>query len=126
MVAEDPDFIDQSLVDQRHDVLLLQDTRIVGSAPFLVPAFAGTPVKPQTFHGICMALLPQEGEAVNMEIWLDGNKFDYDVIRRLGVSAMKMEIEWIWDIGITSREAYLEAYPAAPQAPLGHDRPPLR
>jgi hypothetical protein len=74
----------------------------------LKTAFAGTQIKPQTFHGICMAMLPQQGDPVNMEIWLDGNKFDYDIIRKLGVAALKMEIDWIRDVGITCRDEYLK------------------
>jgi Nuclease-related domain/AAA domain/UvrD-like helicase C-terminal domain len=73
----------------------------------LKTAFTGTAVKPQTFHGVCMAMLPQQGEPVNMEIWLDGSKFDYDIIRKLDVPAIRMEIDWIRDMGIHNRDAYL-------------------
>jgi superfamily I DNA/RNA helicase len=71
-------------------------------------AFAGTTVRPQTFHSICARLLPQRGEPVNMETWLDGNKLDYGIIRKLGVQAVRMEIDWIRDVGVTSREEYLK------------------
>jgi hypothetical protein len=74
----------------------------------LKAAFTGTTVRPQTFHGICMALFPQKGDPVEMQIWLDGNKIDYDIIRRLGVAAIKMEIDWIRDMGIACREDYLK------------------
>ena len=74
----------------------------------LARAFAGTMVRPQTFHSLCAGLLPQKGEPVNIEIWLDGNKFDYDIIRKLGVAATRMEIDWIRDVGITTREEYLK------------------
>jgi hypothetical protein len=70
-------------------------------------AFAGTTIRPQTFHSLCAGLLPQRGEPVNMETWLDGNKIDYEIIRKLGVQAVRMEIDWIRDVGITSREEYL-------------------
>lgn len=73
----------------------------------LKSAFAGTPIAPQTFHSLCMSLLPQQGDPVSMETWLDGNKFDYDIIHKLGVPAMKLEMDWIRDMGIAAREEYL-------------------
>jgi hypothetical protein len=74
----------------------------------LETTFAGTTIKPRTFHSICMSILPQLGEPTSMETWLDGNKFDYDIIRKLSVPTIKMEIEWICDMGIASRNEYLE------------------
>ena len=73
----------------------------------LKTAFVGTTIKPQTFHSICLSLLPQQGDPVNMEIWLDGSKFDYEIIRKLSVGTIKMEIDWIRDMGIASRDEYL-------------------
>ncbi|HSL29683.1 MAG TPA: UvrD-helicase domain-containing protein [Anaerolineales bacterium] len=74
----------------------------------LTSAFTGTRIKPQTFHGICMSMLPQPRDPVKMETWLDGSRLDYDIIRRLGVPATKLEIEWIWDMGLACREEYLK------------------
>ena len=73
----------------------------------LKTAFAGTTIHPQTFHSLCLSMLPQQGEPASMETWLDGNKFDYDIIRQLSVAAMKMEIDWIRDMGLASRDEYL-------------------
>jgi hypothetical protein len=74
----------------------------------LKTAFVGTTIKPQTFHSVCLSMLPQQGEPASMETWLDGNKFDYDIIRTLSVAALKMEIDWIRDMGIASRDQYLK------------------
>src|SRR5690606_30561484 len=73
----------------------------------LANAFAGTSLKPQTFHSLCASLLPQKGEPVDLKSWLDGSQLDYEIIRRLGVPALKMELDWIRDVGISSREEYL-------------------
>lgn len=71
-------------------------------------SFADKSIKPRTFHSICMSLLPQQGESVNLEFWLDANKFDFDLIRKIGIQAMRLEIDWIRDMGISSRDEYLE------------------
>lgn len=71
-------------------------------------SFADTPIKPRTFHSICMSLLPQQGESVSLESWLDANKFDFDLIRKIGIQAMRLEIDWIRDMGISSRDEYLK------------------
>lgn len=72
-------------------------------------AFVNTAIKPQTFHGICMSLLHQQGDSTEMDSWLDGNKFDFDIIHKLGTPAVKMEIEWIRDLGFMDRQLYLKA-----------------
>ena len=75
----------------------------------LEKAFAGTTIKPQTFHSLCLSHLPQQGDPSEIEIWLDGNKFDFDIIRKLGVDAVKMEVEWIRDLEFMDRQLYLNA-----------------
>ena len=74
----------------------------------LAAAFVGTTVKPQTFHSLCASLLPQRGDPVELGVWLDGSKLDFEVIRKLGVPAVKNEIDWIRDMGIACREDYLK------------------
>ena len=71
-------------------------------------AFAGTTVKPRTFHSICMSMLPQQGESISLETWLDASKFDFDIIHKLGAQAIRMEIDWIRDMNIPNREEYLK------------------
>jgi hypothetical protein len=70
-------------------------------------ALTGTTIRPQTFHSICTELLPHQGEPVELQTWLDNNKLDFEIIRKLGVPATKLEFEWICDMGIACREAYL-------------------
>ena len=70
-------------------------------------AFVDTTIKSQTFHSLCRSLLPQQGEPANIDTWLEGNKFDFEIIRKLGVPAVKMEVEWIRDIGFMDRQLYL-------------------
>jgi len=70
-------------------------------------AFVDTTIKSQTFHSLCLSLLPQQGEPANIDTWLEGNKFDFEIIRKLGVPAVKIEVEWIRDIGFMDRQLYL-------------------
>ncbi|HND49903.1 MAG TPA: UvrD-helicase domain-containing protein, partial [Anaerolineales bacterium] len=74
----------------------------------LEKAFVGTTITPRTFHSLCMSLIPQQGESINLEVWLDASKFDFDIIRKLGAPAIRMEIDWIRDLNISSREEYLK------------------
>jgi len=73
-----------------------------------VTAFEGTPVRPRTFHNLCWSLLPQQGDAVDIEKWLDANKFDFGIIRKISSASVKMELDWMHDMGISERESYLK------------------
>jgi hypothetical protein len=70
--------------------------------------FKGTSIQPRTFHGLCRFLLNQEGEAYNLDDWLEGNKFDFPIIRELGKVSVKNEFEWLQDMSLIERESYLQ------------------
>lgn len=71
-------------------------------------AFADTTVKPRTFHSLCMSLLPQKNDPTNLGTWFDEHKVDFEIINKLGIPSVKMEFDWLRDMGITEREVYLK------------------
>nr|HMN62981.1 3'-5' exonuclease [Anaerolinea sp.] len=74
----------------------------------LESAFRGTSIKPRTFHSICAQYLHPSDEAeVQLDGWLDDNRIDYPVIRQLGKDVVRKEIDWLRDLGVVDREAYL-------------------
>lgn len=74
----------------------------------LESAFKGTSIKPRTFHSICTQYIrPSDETEVKLDQWLDDNRIDYPVIRQLGKDVVRKEIDWLRDLGIVDREAYL-------------------
>ena len=74
----------------------------------LESAFKGTSIKPRTFHSICQSMLHKQGDPFDMKEWLDWNKFDYPIIRTMGIDNIMREINWLRDMGLTDQEAYLQ------------------
>jgi hypothetical protein len=70
--------------------------------------FKGSSIEPRTFHGLCRSLLLKEGDAYNLDDWLEGNKFDFPIIRELGKASLKNEFEWLQDMALVEREAYMQ------------------
>lgn len=67
-------------------------------------------IKPRTFHSLCkgyLHLLPEQ--EYKIEDWLNDHYGEFSVSKKLGKSAVEKEIDWLFDIGITSREQYLSA-----------------
>lgn len=74
----------------------------------LESAFIGTSVQVRTFDSICQSMLRKKDDAFEVNDWLDWNKFDFPVIRALGVNTTGREINWLRDVGITDKDTYLK------------------
>lgn len=81
--------------------------------------FKGTPIKPLTFHSFCNQWLSvSDGSEVKLMDWIAEKQADYPIIKKLGRDMTAREIDWIRDMGITSREEYI----AVERRGIGKDR----
>lgn len=71
--------------------------------------FKGTPsIKPRTFHSLCTRWVqnPPNQEA-KLEDWVNTHFMLYPILQKLGGSQSVREMDWIRDMGLTTREDYL-------------------
>lgn len=74
----------------------------------LVQTFKGTSIQPRTFHGLCRRWvdLPEDKE-YKLSTWLNQHKEKHPILQTIGRDLVEREINWVRDIGITSRDQYL-------------------